>query len=114
MYLKQQAKIQALENEGKEHPDEPLDLREAQAELAELRVNYTESNPAIQRALARIKELERLTKEEPNDPADLREAKAHLAELRVDYAEQNPAIQEALAKIKALEQKDVTPVRTQE
>jgi serine/threonine protein kinase/tetratricopeptide (TPR) repeat protein len=114
VYLKQQAKIQALENEGKEHPDEPLDLREAQAELAELRVNYTESNPAIQRALARIKELERLTKEEPNDPADLREAKAHLAELRVDYAEQNPAIQEALAKIKALEQKDVTPVRTQE
>jgi serine/threonine protein kinase/photosystem II stability/assembly factor-like uncharacterized protein len=83
----------------------PGDLREAQARLAELRVDYAEQNPAVQRALARVKELERITKDEPNIPADLREAKAHLAELRVNFAEQNPEVQKALARIKALEQK---------
>ena len=83
---------------------EPNDLREARARLVELRVNYGEQSPEIQRVLARIKELEHLTKEEPNDSPELREAKAHLAELRVDYAEQNPRIQEALARVKALEQ----------
>jgi hypothetical protein len=84
--------------------NEPADLREARVKLAELRVDYAEQNPAIQRQLARIKELERMTKEEPAASLELREAKAHLAELRVDYAEQNPRIQEALARIKALGQ----------
>jgi hypothetical protein len=84
-------------------------LREARAKLAELRVDYADSNPVIQRMLARIKELERMTKEEPDAPADLREAKAHMAELRVDYAEQNPRVQEALARIKALEQNGSGP-----
>jgi len=88
---------------------EPADLREARAKLAELRVDYADSNPVIQRMLARIKELERMTKEEPDAPADLREAKAHLAELRVDYTEQNPRVQEALARIKVLEQNGYGP-----
>jgi len=82
---------------------EPSDLREARAQLAELRVDYGEQSPEIQRVLARTRELERLTKEEPNLPADLREAKAHLAELRVSYSEQNPEVQKTLARIKELE-----------
>ena len=89
--------------------NEPADLREAHAKLAELRADYADSNPVIQRMLARIKELERITKEEPDAPADLREAKARLAELRVDFAEQNPLVQEALARIKALEQNGYGP-----
>ncbi|HXR48113.1 MAG TPA: protein kinase [Candidatus Limnocylindrales bacterium] len=84
---------------------EPADVREARAKLAELRVDYSDQNPVIQRVLARINELERMTKEEPNARADLREAKARLAELRVDYSEQSPPVQEALARINALETK---------
>jgi predicted Ser/Thr protein kinase len=91
---------------------EPADLRGARAELAELRVSFSESSPQIQAAMARVKELERLTKEEPNAPADLREAKAHLAELRMYYSARSPQIQEALARIKALEQSTAAPVRT--
>ncbi len=83
---------------------EPSDLREARAKLAELRVDYSGQNHAVQEALARVKELEQMTKEEPNALADLREAKAHLAELRVDYSDQNHAVQEALARVKELEQ----------
>ncbi len=104
VYLRQQARIQALEKEAKEHPDESADLREAKAHLAELRVDYSEQHPAVQTVLARVKELERMTKEEPNASADLREAKAHLAELRVDYSEHHPLVQKALAKVKVLEQ----------
>jgi serine/threonine-protein kinase len=82
---------------------EPADLREARAKLAELRANYGEQHPEIQRALARIKELERMSKEEPNASAELREAKARLAELRVDYAESHPNFQRQLARVKELE-----------
>ena len=81
---------------------EPTDLRAARSKLAELRVNYAESNPVIQRVQARIQELARLTKEEPDMPTDLREAKAHLAELHVDYSPQNPAVQRTLARIQEL------------
>jgi chromosome segregation ATPase len=82
---------------------EPADLRLARARLAELRVDYNEQNPEIQRQLARIKELGRLSKEEPDLPADLREAKVHLVESRVAFSEQNPEIQKQLARIKELE-----------
>jgi hypothetical protein len=82
---------------------EPADLREARAKLAELRANYGEQHPEIQRALARIRELERMTAEEPTASAELREARAHLAELRVDYSESHPAIQRQLALVKELE-----------
>ena len=80
----------------------PTDLREAKAHLAELHIDYSPQNPAVQRTLARIQELARLTKEQPNVSADLREAKARLAELRVDYSEQSQVFIEALAKVKAL------------
>lgn len=91
------AKLKATESA------EPDDLREARAKLAELRVDYSDQHPAVQRALARIKELERSTKEEPNDSAELREAKAHLAELRVDYSDQHPEVQRQLARVRELE-----------
>ncbi|HMP82256.1 MAG TPA: hypothetical protein PKA41_06050 [Verrucomicrobiota bacterium] len=85
--------------------NEPADLRAAKVQLAELRIQYGEQHPEVQRALARIKELERMSTEEPDAPADLRAARAHLAELRMQYAEQHPEYQKALARIRELERR---------
>lgn len=83
--------------------NEPPDLREARAKLAELRVDYAEQHPLIQRQLARVNELVRMSTEEPNIAPDLRAARLKLVTLRVDYPDQNPVILRVLARIKELE-----------
>jgi hypothetical protein len=43
---------------SKEEPNASIELREAKAHLAELRVDYSDQHPEVQKALARIKALE--------------------------------------------------------
>jgi predicted Ser/Thr protein kinase len=85
--------------------EEPADLREARATLAELQTQYAPEHPRVKEASARLGELKRMASQEPDAPADLRKAKARLAELRVSFSEEHPLIQQALARIKVLEGK---------
>jgi hypothetical protein len=58
MFLQGQARIQELERMTIEEPDASAELREAKARLVELRLDYAEQNPEVQKALARTKVLE--------------------------------------------------------
>jgi predicted Ser/Thr protein kinase len=85
--------------------EEPADLRQAKARLAELRLRYTEQHPRVRLAVSRVEELERMGHEEPNASPELRAAKAQLAELSVSLGDQHPEVRAALARVQALETK---------
>jgi hypothetical protein len=86
--------------------DEPADLRQARARLAELRVRYSDNYPLVQAQLQRVQELERLTKNESGASPNLNEAKAKLAALRAaGLKDSHPTVAAMLEKIRALEEK---------
>jgi tRNA A-37 threonylcarbamoyl transferase component Bud32 len=110
--LRLRYKLAQFKGPDSQGASEPVDLRDAKAHLAEVRIEYGPQHPEVQAALARVKELERLSKEEPGIPADLREAKAHLAELRMEYGPHHSEVQAALARIKSLEENKPRDMKT--
>ena len=83
---------------------ESSELNEAQARLAELRLDFTDEHPAVKAQLARLRELKRMVREEPNASPALREAKAKLAEARSEFSDEHPDVRKLKESVRELEE----------